>query len=109
MAKFYGKIGYGSTSGTNGVYDVDITEREYYGDITRNLNKIEPSSQLNDDFNISNTLSIVADPYAFRNFQLMRYVEWMGTKWKIRNIEVQYPRLIINVGGIWNDTSSEEA
>jgi hypothetical protein len=32
----------------------------------------------------------------------MLYVEFMGTKWKITNVEVQYPRLILSVGGVYN-------
>jgi hypothetical protein len=32
----------------------------------------------------------------------MRYVEFMGTKWKITNIEVQYPRLTLSIGGEYN-------
>ena len=33
----------------------------------------------------------------------MRYVEFMGAKWKISSVEVQYPRLILTVGGVYND------
>ena len=112
MAKFYGVIGYAVTvedPNAPGVWTNDITEREYCGDVTRNLSKYESAGQVNDDFNISNTISIVADPFAYQNFQSMKYVEYMGAKWKIRNAEVQYPRIVLNIGGIWNDTEGEEA
>ena len=103
MAKWYGVIGYGETVETvPGVHVEQITERRYYGDVNRNSRRLQSSDQLNDDVNVSNEISIVADPYANQNFHAMRYIEFMGTKWKITNIEVRYPRLILTVGGVYN-------
>lgn len=103
MAKFYGKIGYAETSETSpGVYTEAIKERSYYGDIIRNVRRLENSEHLNDDVNVSNSISIVADAYANENIFAMRYVEWMGARWKVTNVEVQRPRLILTVGGVWN-------
>ena len=103
MAKFYGKIGYAETLETSpGVWQEQITERNYFGDLNRNTRTAQSSNQLNDNINISNEISILADPFANQNFHLMRYVEYMGTKWKITNVEVQYPRLILTVGGVYN-------
>lgn len=104
MARFCGVIGFGENyEASPGVWKERITERSYYGDITRNTRKLQPSGQLNDNVNISNEISIVADPFAFHNFHSMRYVEFMGTKWKISNAEVQYPRLILTAGDLYNE------
>lgn len=103
MAKFYGKIGYANTVETKpGVYEEQIVERSYYGDLIRNTRRLQSADQVNDDINISNEISIVADPYATNNFHTMRYAVFMGTKWKISNIEVSYPRLILTLGGVYN-------
>ena len=103
MAKFYGKIGYAVTTETEpGVWVEQIIERSYYVDIIRNVRKLQTSDQVNDDINISNEISIVADPFAYQNFHSMRYVEYMGTRWKVQSIEVSYPRLILSVGGVYN-------
>ncbi len=103
MAKFYGAIGYITTVETKpGVWEEQITERSYYGDVTRNTRRWSDSSNLNDNLNIANTISIVADPFAYENFHSMKYVEFMGAKWKVSNVEVQYPRLILTVGGVYN-------
>ena len=67
------------------------------------LKKTQTPSTLNDDINVANEISIVADPYANQNFHLMKYVEFMGTKWKITTVEVQYPRLILSIGGVYNE------
>ena len=103
MAKFYGSIGYAELVEVNpGIWEEKITERKYYGDLIRNTRRLQTSDKLNDDINISNEISIVADPYANQNFHSMRYVEFMGAKWKITNVEVLYPRLILTIGGVYN-------
>lgn len=103
MVKFFGVIGYVETVETNpGVWEEQITERNHYGDVIRNTRRLQSSNQLNDNINISNEISIVSDPYANKNFHSMRYIEFMGTKWKISNVEVQYPRLILTLGGLYN-------
>lgn len=103
MAKFYGKIGYANTVETKpGVYEEQIVERSYYGDLVRNTRRLQSADQVNDNINISNEISIVADPYATNNFHTMRYAVFMGTKWKISNVEVSYPRLILTLGGVYN-------
>lgn len=103
MAKFYGVIGYAVTEETTpGIWKEQITERTYFGDLTRNTRKLQSTDQLNDNINVANEVSIVADPFANENFHSMKYVEFMGAKWKITSVEVQYPRLILTVGGVYN-------
>lgn len=103
MAKFYGKIGYAITEETTpGVWEERIIERVYYGDVTRNSRRLQSSENLNDNIVISNEIGIVADPFAYQNFHQMRYVEYMGAKWKISNVEVKYPRLVLQIGGVYN-------
>lgn len=103
MAKFYGAIGYAVTKETApGVWTEEIAEQSYYGDLTRNMRRLQDSGDLNDDINVANEISIVADPYANANFHSMRYVAFMGAKWKISKVEVQYPRLILTLGGVYN-------
>lgn len=103
MAKWYGKIGFAETAEIEpGIYMEQITERSYFGDLTRNSRRLQSTGDINDGINISNELSIVSDPYADENFFAMRYVEFMGAKWKISNVEVQRPRLILSIGGVYN-------
>lgn len=103
MAKFYGVIGYAETVETRpGVWTEQIVERNYYGDLIRNTRRLQSADKLNDDINVANEISIVADPYANENFYSMRYIEFMGAKWKISNVEVKHPRLILTIGGLYN-------
>lgn len=108
MAKFYGKVGYIQTVESEpGYWEEKAIERDYYGDITRNTSRYQNGGQVNEDIVINNILSIVADPYANENFQHMRYVVWMGAKWNITNVEVQYPRLLLTLGGMYNGKEEE--
>lgn len=103
MAKFYGIIGYGETQETQpGVWEEVITERKYFGDVLQFGRRWESGGNLNDNLNINNKISIVADPFAYQNFHAMRYIDFMGALWKITNVEVQQPRLILTIGGVYN-------
>lgn len=104
MAKYYGMIGFATTEETEpGLWEEKITEREYCGDLVRNTRRLETSSSsVNDNVNISNEISIIADPYAQLNFHAMRYATFMGTKWKVTSVDVQYPRLILTMGDEYN-------
>lgn len=103
MAKFYGNIGFTTTVETaKGVWEEQITERPYFGDVVRNKRQLRDAGKVNSDVDISNEISIVADPYANDNFHSMRYVVFMGTKWAVESVEVQYPRLILSIGGLYN-------
>lgn len=107
MAKYYGVIGYAETVETApGVYEEQITKRNYYGELVRNTRRLQTSDQVNDNINIANEISIITDPFATQNFHAMRYIEFMGAKWKITNVEVRYPRLILTIGGLYNGDES---
>jgi hypothetical protein len=103
MAKFYGEIGYAETIETApGVWTETIVGRNYSGDVIKSNVKWQSGPNLNDNLVINNAISIVADPFAYQNFSGMRYVKWMGVSWKITNVEVQRPRLILAIGGVYN-------
>ena len=103
MAKWFGTIGYADLVETSpGVWEEQIIKRSYYGEVIRNTRRLQSTEHLNDDINVSNEISIIADPYAINNFHSMRYVEFMGAKWKVSNVDVQYPRLKLTLGGLYN-------
>lgn len=104
MAKFAGKIGFGiSSQSVPGVFTETMTEKEYKGDILRSNKNFDTSDNgVNDNLKLSNRVSIVADDFAYQNASVMRYVILGGVRWKITNIEVATPRLILNLGEVYN-------
>jgi hypothetical protein len=106
MAKFYGVIGYTATKETSpGVWTEDIVERNYSGDVIRDTKRWQEGQKNNDDLVPNHQISIISDSFALDNLYLMRYIKWMGASWKITNIEVQRPRLLLTIGGVYNGTA----
>lgn len=110
MPKLYTKIGFAPTYVLTapGVWEENVVEKNYYGEIIRNTRRLENQGQVNDSVNINNRISIVADPYARENFHTMRWIMFMGSKWKITEAEVEYPRLILTLGGLYNENEDED-
>lgn len=118
MAKWYGKVGYaiseeekttinGVEVGT-GVWKDRITERNYYGETMKTDTSTWRSGEsLNDDLVLYNTISILADPFAFQYFYTIKYAELFGTLWKVVGTEAEYPRLKLTLGGVYNGEIAE--
>jgi hypothetical protein len=105
--KFHGAIGYGESTETSpGVFEDIITELTYFGDVIRNTRKLQEGDQVNDDISVQNSISIVADAYANDHFFAIRYIFWQGARWKVTEVEVQRPRLILRLGGIYNGNTA---
>ena len=105
MPRFAGVVGYGAIQEIppgSGKWDDVITERSYFGDVVRNTRKIREGEKVNDDITTGNSISIVADEFANGHFFDIRYVTWLGVQWKVADVEVQSPRLILRLGGVYN-------
>lgn len=104
MARWFGKVGYSETVETKpGVWTPQDTVCEYFGDVKRDSTRWNGSSEsTNDNLTVNVQISIVADPFAIEHFSSIKWIEYMGAKWKITNAEPQLPRIILTLGGIWN-------
>ena len=103
MTKWSGVVGYSTASEVKpGVWDYIVTERSHVGDLIRNTRRSEGNDRVVDDLRLNNSVSIVADAYALDHFFEMRYLTLFGTKWVISTVEVVPPRLILQVGGVYN-------
>lgn len=103
MAKFYGIVGYVTQEETApGVWTNKVIEKAYRGDLLRTQRKLVSNENLNGSITISNEISIVADPYAHANSHYIRYVKFGGACWDVTSVEVQHPRLVLSVGGVYN-------
>lgn len=103
--KFYGEVGYAEAVETSpGVWEEVITERSYYGDVIRPAQRTPTSDQINDDVVPSNQISIMADAYAYGHWFAIKYIKWMGASWKVTRVEVQRPRLVLSLGGVYRES-----
>lgn len=107
MARFYGPVGYICEETKNDITKEVPYERFYKGDLVSNNRRMEQGIGVNDDISVSNQISIVADPYALSHIFAMRYVKWMGSAWKVSNVDVQTPRLILTLGGLYHGETAK--
>lgn len=104
MPRFYDEVGYATTvESTPGVWTPTIIKKFYYGEVVKDFTRIsDTNTTTNSELNVSNKFSILPDSYGFEHFGKIRYVKWMNTKWKVTSVDVQPPRLILSVGGVYN-------
>ncbi len=112
MAKWVGTIGFAQQKEQeingvpSGVWVEEIVTRKYTGDLVKHRMMSQNTNEINDGLNISNQISIIADPYALNNYVAMRYLTFMGVKWKIKDIDVEFPRMILSIGDMYNETEN---
>lgn len=103
--KFYGKIGYVTTTEiTNGRFEEQVVaEKDAYGDVVTYRRRLQAESdKQNEDIHLSNTISVLMDPFMQNHFHEIRYVLWQGVRWEASSIELSWPRLNIQLGGVYN-------
>lgn len=102
--KYYGNVGYRNTKEIRpGVWDTEnVVERHYYGDVLEPSRRFSSSDKVNDDISVENRISIISDPFAIENFHNILYISWMGSNWKVTKVDVQFPRLILTLGGVYS-------
>lgn len=106
MAKYYAEIGYaepGQVQTAPGVWEDVIVEKKLRGDVLRNNRRLNPApQQANNEITVGVTLSVVADAYAQEHFLAIRYARWVGVLWTVSTVEVESPRLLLTLGGVYN-------
>ena len=108
MAKFFGIVGYAETVQVKpGVWQDVITEYKYYGDEVRPSRRLDEGEKVNDDISTNTSLSILADAYANEHIFAIRFVEWAGAFWTVTSVDVQRPRLLLRLGGVYNGPRAE--
>lgn len=100
--KWYDEIGFREeVEEEPGVWVPTITTRNFYGDILKNSWREQQGTKINADLSVSNTISVVADPYLLNNFQKIAYLKLFGAKWRVSSVEVNSPRLTLTLGDLY--------
>ncbi len=103
MAKFYGQIGFGTMVETiPDVWESVEVPKEYFGDLVRNQRRWTNGESVNENLEISNEISILLDDFIKENLGAIKWVEVMGQKWKVNSITLEYPRVRLTLGGVYN-------
>lgn len=108
MTRTTGVIGYAESRLVRpGVSEDVIVEYKYRGDVLRNSAGPQEGDKILDDLKVGNSISIVASPFHRKNFTRLKYISWLGELWKVSNVDVALPRLILRLGGLYNGPTAE--
>ena len=102
--RYYGKVGYFDTIEVKpGLFENQMIYKTYKGDVVRNYKRNQDGSKVNTDISVNNSISIVADPYAQEHFFNIKCAEWQGALWSVSSVDIQHPRIILELGGLFNE------
>ena len=103
MSKFAGLVGYVTQEQTvPGVWSPVERPRKMKGDLLRLSSSTRDDDNVNSDISLNHRVSLVGDAYAFSNYYDIRWIKIDNVKWEVDSIEIQRPRIIATLGGVWN-------
>ena len=109
MNKFYGTVGFvKSEESSPGVWMPVTEEHGYCGDLIRNIERNGSGDKVNSNVSLNNQVSIIGDEFLMKNLQFIKFVRFLGTAWTVTSVETAYPRLILNLGGVYTEEIEEE-
>lgn len=107
--KWFGEIGFREEIEEEpGVWKPIVVPKQFYGDILRDSWREVQGEKINPDLHISNKLSVVADQYLQNNFHKIAYVTFGGAKWTVSGVEVNYPRLTMDLGSLYLEEEEDD-
>lgn len=102
MSRFSGKLGFVMTRETEeGVWLEDVVEIPVKGTIRSLWVRNDNNTSVNTDLRLTNEISVLMDTKIKTHLETLKYVVWKGSKWEVQSIGVNYPRLTINLGGLY--------
>lgn len=106
MAKYSGLVGYSTTIESEpGIWTQSIEERNMRGRIEHAVARTNEPTQINEGITLNLRFNLVGDEFAFKNFMNIQWLEYAGQKWSVNSAEVFRRRIILNVGGLYNERS----
>ena len=112
--KFAGDVGFWleNVETKPGIFGNKMVEKHYVGDVIRAYNKWDSRSDAlsstTDELSVNNQVSILADLFAQEKWPSIKYVVWNGKPWKVKTVQVNWPRLVLEIGGVWNGQVAEK-
>ena len=102
MSRFSGKLGFVMTQETEeGVWLENFVELSAKGTIRSLYVRNDNNTTVNTNLRLTNEISILLDSKIQTYLETLKYVVYKGSKWEVQSIGVNYPRLTINLGGLY--------
>jgi len=80
----------------------EICEVNKIVDVKNFMFRHQQTDNTNQDLTTSDEISVKADAFALKNFSNIRYVRYMGAEWSVNSVKLNYPNIILTLGGVYN-------
>ena len=101
--RYSGKIGIAvQTETAPGVWEDVITERDYLGNVENRTEVLELGDSVLPEYRTTTSISVLSDGVLKENYSDIRYVTNGGVKWTIASAVLQWPRLVLYIGEVYN-------
>lgn len=108
--KYFGKIGFWLEDYEErpGYFKSKMVEKDYYGDVLIYKKHRQNNDQVNNNsLQLNNEFSILADTFAQEHLGNIRYIVYLGIKWSVTNVTIDYPRVKLSVGGEYKTNADD--
>lgn len=105
MARYSGLVGFrtGDAEKAPGVFTQTFVEKRMRGEIVTSRKQYIQGDQVYDDSELSNQISLVGSQFSYENYTNIKYLTYLGRKWKVISVAVEHPRIIVTLGGLYNE------
>lgn len=97
--RFVGEVGFADTVETSpGIFEEQITPRRYRGTVTTDAHRLTVDDTVNGQIKTGAIISVLADKELLTRAFDVRWVMYLGVKWKPSYVDIRHPRVVFTLG-----------
>lgn len=101
--KWSGYIGYAVEKETaTDIIEYSITKFKAKGNMKQITKRTQSSEGVVDGISLNNELELIASPFINKILYSIKYVDFMNVPWKVTNVRVNYPKIFLTLGDVYN-------
>lgn len=87
------------------VFEPQVVVKKVRGDVVTSRYHRDQNGDKStiDNIRITNQISLVADQFFMKHISNLQYLEYQGVKWKVESFNIKPPRVILDLGGVYNE------
>ncbi len=87
------------------VFEPQVVVKKVRGDVVTSRYHHDQNGDKStiDNIRITNQISLVADQFFMKHISNLLYVESQGVKWNVESFTIKPPRVILDLGGVYNE------
>lgn len=87
------------------VFEPQVVVKKVRGDVVTSRYHHDQNGDKStiDNIRITNQISLVADQFFMKHISNLLYLKYQGVKWKVESFTIKPPRVILDLGGVYNE------